>query len=131
MSYYYGYGYNQYMYPYQNPYESPRPQFQTHQHTQADIQSHLDQGRRGHCFRGHWAGTDHTFILMGLRSDGTVEIIENGQPGTVHRMDIIGLSYLGVQCPAPQHPPGGGGGHWPPHCHWVQDHWGHWHKVCH
>ncbi|ACK97630.1 MAG: hypothetical protein M3Z48_01805 [Lactobacillus sp.] len=138
----YGYGYNQYMYPYQNPYETPRPQGTHHFHTQDDIQSHLNAGRKGHCFKGFWGGREHTFLLIGLRVDGTVEIIENGQPGTVHRVDIQGLSYQGIQCPAPQPPPGGGGsgggtlpppgggGSWPPHCHWVQTPWG-WQKVCH
>lgn len=72
-----------------------------HFHTQSDIQSHLNAGRANHCFKGFWAGREHTFILTGLRPDGTVTIIENGQPGTVHRFDIVGLSYQGVQCPQP------------------------------
>lgn len=139
---------NPYQKLYQNPYEIPRPQYpqpasygqhiqqqlqhyqqqatQGHQHqahmaTQGDIQTHLDLGRKGHCFRGHWAGRDHTFILVDLRADGTVDIIENNQPGTVHRTDIVGLTYLGVQCPAPPQPP---------HCHWYFDGWT-WQKYCH
>lgn len=70
-----------------------------HYHTQADIQSHLNAGRANHCFKGYWGGREHTFILTGLQADGTVNIIENGQPGTVHRFDIEGLSYQGIQCP--------------------------------
>ncbi|MEI5948549.1 hypothetical protein WBS58_24995 [Bacillus albus] len=161
MSNYYDYNnhYDQYIYFYQNPYSRP-PSSQGQSFylvTQGDIVSHLNAGRKGHCFSGHWAGRDHTFILMGLRADGTVDIIENGQPGTVHRTDIVGLNYIGVQCPAPPPPPGGGSGSWPPgggggswppgggggswppgggggswphHCHWIQTQWG-WKKVCH
>ena len=72
----------------------------------ATIQSHLNAGRQGHCFRGFWGNTQHTFILMGINNaTGMVQILEGGIPNEVHHTDIVGLQYLGLTCPV-----GGGQG---------------------
>ncbi|WHY96563.1 hypothetical protein [Peribacillus simplex] len=74
----------------------------------ATIQSHLNAGRQGHCFRGFWGNTQHTFILMGINNTtGMVQILEGGLPNEVHHTDIVGLQYLGLTCPG-----GGQGGQW-------------------
>lgn len=78
----------------------------------ATIQSHLNAGRQGHCFRGFWGNTQHTFILMGINNTtGMVQILEGGIPNEVHHTDIVGLQYLGLTCPVEGHGGGQGAGH--------------------
>ncbi|MFD9625819.1 hypothetical protein [Peribacillus muralis] len=77
----------------------------------ATIQSHLNAGRQGHCFRGFWGNATHTFILMGFNgTTGMVQILESGFPNEIHHNDIVGLQYLGLQCPPVQQPGGQQGG---------------------
>ncbi|MFC0270433.1 hypothetical protein ACFFIX_03035 [Metabacillus herbersteinensis] len=77
----------------------------------------MDEGHRGHCYRAFWGGQTHTFQLINLRDDGMVDIIENNMPNAVFHEDIVGLQYLGVNCPAipttPTTPPPTG---LPPNC---------------
>ncbi|MGE7877962.1 hypothetical protein [Peribacillus muralis] len=76
----------------------------------ATIQSQLKAGRQGHCFRGYWGNSTHTFILMGINNTtGMVQILEDGLPNEVHHNDIVGLQYLGLQCPPVQQPGQQGG----------------------
>ncbi|WP_230161415.1 hypothetical protein, partial [Peribacillus sp. Bi96] len=76
----------------------------------ATIKSHLNAGRQGHCFKGFWGNTEHTFILMGINdATGMVQILEGGIPNEVHHTDIVGLQYLGLTCPVGGGGQGGGG----------------------
>ncbi|MEF2093386.1 hypothetical protein V3595_01765 [Bacillus sp. CFBP9009] len=54
----------------------------------ATIQSHLNAGRQGHCFRGFWGNSQHTFVLMGFNAaTGMVQILEGGIPNEIHHTD--------------------------------------------
>ncbi|MGG0249034.1 hypothetical protein ABEY24_11770 [Peribacillus frigoritolerans] len=119
----YNYGYSPYNVPYYTapyyyddsyanlPYYDDRLPVQTLVPV-ATIQSHLNAGRQGHCFRGFWGNTPHTFILMGINNTtGMVQILEGGIPNEVHHTDIVGLQYLGLTCPVEGHGGGQGGGH--------------------
>lgn len=107
----------------------PQPQegeviLQPHMVPISEIQKQLDLGRQNHCFKGYWAGREHTFILSGIDSlSGMVSIIENNTPSSVHHSDIVGLTYLGIQCPTSTTPP-------PPICRWVWTDWGGWQWIC-
>lgn len=94
------------------------------------IQQQLDLGRLGHCFKSYWGGKEHIFKLIGISQDGLVVYIEeNGQPGSVSNIDMVGLDYLGVTCPSPPWsgpttgtttgPTSG----WP-QCRWIMTPWG-------
>jgi hypothetical protein len=88
---------------------------------QASIMDEINKyGRIGHCYMSSWGGREHTFILMGIDAAGMVSIVENGTPSSVHHTDMVGLTYLGVQCPVSPGPggPGGGPGPWTPPCTW-------------
>ncbi|MGE7593461.1 hypothetical protein ACQKM1_08065 [Peribacillus frigoritolerans] len=109
----YNYGYYPYNVPYYYddsyanlPYYDNRLPVQT---LVPVAKSHLNAGRQGHCFRGFWGNTQHTFILMGINNTtGMVQILEGGIPNEVHHTDIVGLQYLGLTCPVEGH--GGPGG---------------------
>ncbi|WP_230932280.1 hypothetical protein [Priestia sp. TSO9] len=127
--YYYNYYNSPYQYPsYQYPY-APRPaQYKV---TTDTIKNAL-QMHHGECFGSYWKGKDHIFNLTGLDADGTVHIIENGEPNTVHQDDMVEFKYIGVKCPTsttgPDHtmpppPP-------PPTCRWVMTPYGNWVWYC-
>lgn len=86
-------------------------------------------GRRGHCYSSTWGGREHTFILVDYDSTtGMVSINENGTPSSVYYADMIGLTYIGVQCSAggPGGGPGGGS-----KCRWVYVPILGWQWICH
>lgn len=89
---------------YLDPYDIQRQQLFV---PQGVIQGHLNQGRAGHCFRSSWEGRQHTFNLVGMDAFGMVSFIENGVNDTIHHSDMVGLAYLGPQCPRR------------PRCRWV------------
>lgn len=93
-----------------------------------DIQLQFDLGRRGHCFKSYWGGKERIFKLNGISSTGLVDIDEDGQPGSVSNIDMVGLYYLGVTCPSSSSWPGPGQTTGPtsgwPQCGWVMTPWG-------
>lgn len=65
----------------------------------ATIQSDLNTGRQGHCFRGFCGNTQHTFILMRINKATGTDTQKGGIPNEVHHTDIVGLQYPGFTCP--------------------------------
>ncbi|WP_147787494.1 hypothetical protein [Bacillus sp. AY18-3] len=86
------------------------------------IQNQINLGRAGHCFKSYWGGRDHIFQLISVTGTGEVSILENGQPGIVSFLDMVGLEYLGVTCPSSWSSPGSTTNPttgWPPKCGFV------------
>ncbi|WP_214484348.1 hypothetical protein [Bacillus sp. SM2101] len=86
---------------YYNPYR-----IQVEQQT---IEDHLPL-HQGHCFKAFWGGREHTFRLLSITTQGMVRVIENGYVTDISRHDIVGLTYLGPQCPSAPTPGTGGPG---------------------
>jgi len=130
--YYYNYYYPPYQYPYApRPVAPPVAQFVV---TDDTIKNALKM-HPGECFSSYWNGKYHTFNLTGFDPDGTVHIIENSEPSTIHQSDMVEFKYIGVKCPSSTSESttgpstGSSPGHIP-NCYWTIGPYGNWVWVC-